>query len=194
MSTSRSARRAVAITAAAFLAFGGSAVVATSAFADTSASDSAATFTLTDNGGGSFSLVITIPGTSIAVDYAVDASGAVTSATTSTAGASVTVNEDELTITLADGTVVSAEVGEAGRVDEVDVEQPDVAETEAPDSEQSSDSQDAPEVEQSDAPEAQQSDAPEVEHSDAPDSSSSDTPDAPDTPDSTDTPDSSSSD
>lgn len=197
MSTSRTARRAVAITAAAFLVLGGSAVAAGSAFADTSSSDSAASFTLTDNGAGSYSLLITIPGTSIAVDYAVDATGAITSATTSTAGASVTVSHDELTITLADGTVVSAEVGQAGRVDEVGVEQPDPAETadsqggDQPDA-QESDSPDAPDAQQSDAPDApevQQSDAPDVQQSDAPDAPSS-----PDSPDSSATPDSGSSD
>ena len=96
------------------------------------------TFTLTNNGAGSFSLAITIPGTSIAVDYTVDPSGAVTGATTSTAGASVAVDGHDLTVTLADGRAVKVELGDAGdAVEEVSVEAPKAAKTPEPKADES---------------------------------------------------------
>ena len=95
-------RRVAVASASLVLALGAAGVAASAAFADAatpvataSAQPSEApdapeagdpTFTLTNNGAGSFSLAITIPGTSIAVDYTVDPTGAVTGATTSTAG------------------------------------------------------------------------------------------------------------
>jgi hypothetical protein len=130
MTTPTLARRAAAVSASFVLALGACGIVASAAFADgttpvapvatASAEPTDApeagdpTYTLTNNGGGSFSLAITIPGTSIAVDYTVDPTGAVTGATTSTAGATVTVDGHDLTITLADGRAVKVELGDAG--------------------------------------------------------------------------------
>ena len=135
-------RRAAVASASLVLAFGAAGVAASAAFADAAApvATSAeapdapeapdATFTLTNNGAGSFSLAITIPGTSIAVEYTVDPSGAVTGATTSTAGASVAVDGHDLTVTLADGRAVKVELGDAGdAVEEVSVEAPEAEKT-----------------------------------------------------------------
>lgn len=133
------ARRAAAVSATFILALGASGVAASAAFADTPAPTPAATasgtpaddsaegidptYTLTDNGAGTYSLTLTIPGTSIAVDYTVDPTGTVTGASTSTSGATVAAAENDLTITLADGRVVKVELGDAGNtVDEVSVE------------------------------------------------------------------------
>lgn len=139
MTHPRLARRATAVSASFVLAFGACGVAASLAFADTTptapATSTAAeptdapeagdpTFTLTNNGAGSFSLAITIPGTSIAVDYTVDPTGAVTGATTSTAGATVAVDGHDLTVTLADGRTVKVELGDSGdAVKEVSVEE-----------------------------------------------------------------------
>ncbi len=133
MTRTRLASRTVTVSAAFVLAFGAAGVAASAAFADdatTSAPISVSvqdepTFTLVDNGAGSFSLAIVIPGTSVAIDYTVDADGGVTGATTSTAGAGVTFEDDEITVTLTDGRVVAVEVGKAGEVDEIEVEGPD---------------------------------------------------------------------
>jgi hypothetical protein len=139
MTHPRLARRATAVSASFVLAFGACGVAASLAFADTTptapATSTAAeptdtpeagdpTFTLTNNGAGSFSLAITIPGTSIAVDYTVDPTGAVTGATTSTPGATVAVDGHDLTVTLVDGRTVQVELGDAGdAVKEVSVEE-----------------------------------------------------------------------
>jgi uncharacterized membrane protein YgcG len=139
MTHPRLARRATAVSASFILAFGACGVAASMAFADATPTVPATTtaveptdtpesgdptFTLTNNGAGSFSLAITIPGTSIAVDYTVDPTGAVTGATTSTAGATVAVDGHDLTVTLADGRTVKVELGDAGdAVKEVSVDE-----------------------------------------------------------------------
>ena len=82
-------------------------------------------FTLTNNGAGSFSLALAIAGTPITVEYSVDATGSVTAASTSTAGASVDASGHDLTVTLVDGRVVKVELGDSGdRVKEVAVTEP----------------------------------------------------------------------
>jgi hypothetical protein len=139
MTHPRLARRATAVSASFVLAFGACGVAASLAFADTTptapATSTAAaptdtpeagdpTFTLTNNGAGSFSLAITIPGTSIAVEYTVDPTGAVTGATTSTPGATVAVDGHDLTVTLADGRTVEVKLGDSGdAVKEVSVDE-----------------------------------------------------------------------
>lgn len=147
-------RRVAVASASLVLALGAAGVAASAAFADAatpvapaSAQPSEApdapeagdpTFTLTNHGAGSFSLAITIPGTSIAVDYTVDPTGAVTGATTSTAGASVAVDGHDLTVTLADGRAVKVELGDAGdAVEEVSVEAPKAAKTPEPKADES---------------------------------------------------------
>lgn len=136
MSNPKLARRTAAVSAAFVLALGACGVAASAAFADSTPTTPVATtsaeptdapeagdptYTLTNNGAGSFSLAVTIPGTSIAVAYTVDPTGAVTGATTSTAGATVTVDGHDLTITLADGRAVKVELGDA--VKEVSVDE-----------------------------------------------------------------------
>lgn len=139
-------RRCAAASAAFVLACGAAGVAASAALADTSpvppvasasptpssSAEPTATpvaedpmFTLTANGAGSFSLVITLAGTPITVDYTVDAKGWVTAASTSTAGVSVAGKHHDLTVAMADGHVVTVELGDAGDVvEEVTVDAP----------------------------------------------------------------------
>ena len=141
MTTNHLARRVCAVSAAFVLACGASGVAASAAFADDVPASSTATiandeqpvtFVSSPTASGSFSLIITIAGTAINVSYAVNADGAVVSAAvTSTSGGSlsvvgpVAVHENELSITLKDGQVVSVELGNKGDVKEVSVEGPD---------------------------------------------------------------------
>jgi hypothetical protein len=193
MTHPRLARRATAVSASFVLAFGACGVAASLAFADTTptapATSTAAeptdtpeagdpTFTLTNNGAGSFSLAITIPGTSIAVDYTVDPTGAVTGATTSTAGATVVVDGHDLTVTLADGRTVQVELGDAGdAVKEVSVEEADGDNNDN----QSGDQSDS----QADDQSGDQGD--NEDRASTPEPAHTETPEAPETPEATDT-------
>lgn len=135
MNPKRPARPALTVSVAFLLALGASGVAASAVYADssptpagtsTSTEASEPTFTLVSNSPGNFELTLTVPGTSIAVTYAVDALGAVTTATTSSVGASVVADGDELTITLADGRIIEVELGKSGTtVDEIEVDEPD---------------------------------------------------------------------
>lgn len=137
MSATFLTRRCAAVSAVFVLACGAAGAAGSAAFADTApvppvATSSPApgssaaptanpqsedpTFTLTSNGAGTFSLVLTLAGTAITVDYTVDATGAVTAASTSTAGVSVTGAGHELSVTLTDGRAVKVELGDAGDV------------------------------------------------------------------------------
>ena len=134
MSATFVVRRCAAVSVVLLLACGAGGVAVSAALADTGAVASASAtpssspeptasqptgdpiFTLTNNGVGSFSLALTIAGTPITVEYSVDATGAVTAASTSTAGASVDAGGHDLTVTLADGRVVKVELGDTGDV------------------------------------------------------------------------------
>jgi hypothetical protein len=133
-----------------------------------------AAYVLTNNGSGNFNLAITVPGTSISIDYTVDPTGAVTAASTSTAGATVTSDGHELNVTLADGRTVQVEIGDGGDT----VEQ---VETDAPDNSDAADPQDTPDNSDSQGDESSSNDnqsddsgeTPATTETDAPDSSDS---------------------
>lgn len=101
---------------------------ATSGSPATGSTEDGNAYILSTDGTGTFSLALTVPGTSIAIDYTVDTTGAVTAASTSSAGATVTVDGHDLTVTLADGRTVQVELGDKGdTVDEVETDTPDSA-------------------------------------------------------------------
>lgn len=169
MNSTRTARPALTVSAAFLLALGASGVAASAAFADShqapaattpSTSDTEPTFTLVSSGAGSFELTLTVPGTSIAVTYAVDPTGAVTAATTSTVGASVVADGDELKVSLADGRVIDVELGKSGTtVDEVEVDEPGEHQAEADNQDDNNQSVGADESNEADATAESDSDA-----------------------------------
>lgn len=111
---------------------------ATSGSPGTGATEDGNAYVLSTDGTGAFTLALSVPGTSIAIDYTVDSSGAITTASTSTSGASVTADGHDLMVTLADGRTVQVEIGDRGdTVDEIETAGPDSSErpdpTETPD-------------------------------------------------------------
>ncbi len=158
-------RMRTAALAAAAVTLVASAGLASPALAD-GGSSTTIPVTQTTNG---YTLTLDVAGVGVVIDYTLDASGNVTTASTTTAGATVTSTSHEINVTMTDGTVVSVELGDGGTsVEEVSTEKPEASASpetsDQPEASQSPDASPSPEV----------SESPEASHSpEAPQSSDS---------------------
>ncbi|HVA61871.1 MAG TPA: hypothetical protein VNG13_15250 [Mycobacteriales bacterium] len=122
---------------------------------------------LSQIGANAYALSLSVAGTAIVIDYTLNGSGQLTSATTSAPGATVSTAGDEIRAALVDGTVVQVELGGGGTsVDSVETESPEP--TESPEATHSPEPTESPEATHSPEP----TESPEATHS--PDATSSD--------------------
>ena len=112
--------------AALILTAGGAA--AAPAFAD----DAQTSIPVTATAAG-YQLSVDIAGTSVTIDYTLDAVGNVLTASTGAAGVTATASGHEITLTSTNGTVVSVELGDSGTVvREVETETPEATHSPEP--------------------------------------------------------------
>ena len=113
--------------AALILTAGGAA--AAPAFAD----DAQASIPIVQTTTGGYQLSVDVAGTSVTIDYTLDAVGNVLTASTAAAGFTATAAGHEITLTSTNGTVVSVELGDSGTVvREVETETPEATHSPEP--------------------------------------------------------------